>query len=97
MSQDAPNTDPILASTRLEHGGKIFFLDHKTNARGHYVKLVEAVQGRRDTTLLPIEVVVAIARFLAESARRAGVFPDSPSPTNQTQPNPGAAPAVCPR
>jgi hypothetical protein len=74
LSQDAPNADTVHGTARYEHGGKQFFLDHKSNGRGHYVKLVESVRGRRDTTILPIEVAISIARFLAESARRAGVW-----------------------
>lgn len=36
---------------------KIFFLDLKENDRGRFVKITEDVRGRRDTIMLPIEVL----------------------------------------
>lgn len=67
------NGDAVHAIGKIEHAGKTFYLDHKSNARGHYVKLAESVQGSRTTLLLPIETCVAVARFLAHAAKRAGI------------------------
>ncbi|HRX54538.1 MAG: RNA-binding protein [Verrucomicrobiales bacterium] len=36
---------------------KIFFLDLKENDRGRFVKITEDVRGRRDTIMLPVEVL----------------------------------------
>lgn len=36
---------------------KIFFLDLKENDRGRFVKITEDVRGRRDTIMVPIEVL----------------------------------------
>jgi hypothetical protein len=36
---------------------KIFFLDLKENDRGRFVKITEDVRGRRDTIMLPCEVL----------------------------------------
>lgn len=36
---------------------KIFFLDLKENDRGRFVKITEDVRGRRDTIMLPTEVL----------------------------------------
>lgn len=36
---------------------KIFFLDLKENDRGLFVKITEDVRGRRDTIMVPIEVL----------------------------------------
>lgn len=36
---------------------KIFFLDLKENDRGQFVKITEDVRGRRDTIMVPIEVL----------------------------------------
>ncbi len=36
---------------------KIFFLDLKENDRGRFVKITEDVRGRRDTIMIPAEVL----------------------------------------
>jgi len=36
---------------------KIFFLDLKENDRGRFVKITEDVRGRRDTIMVPTEVL----------------------------------------
>jgi hypothetical protein len=36
---------------------KIFFLDLKENDRGSFVKITEDVRGRRDTIMVPCEVL----------------------------------------
>ncbi|MCB1230231.1 MAG: DNA-binding protein [Verrucomicrobiae bacterium] len=36
---------------------KIFFLDLKENSRGRFVKITEDVRGRRDTIMVPAEVL----------------------------------------
>ncbi len=36
---------------------KTFFLDLKENDRGRFIKITEDVRGRRDTIMVPIEIV----------------------------------------
>jgi len=36
---------------------KTFFLDLKENDRGRFIKITEDVKGRRDTIMVPIEVL----------------------------------------
>jgi PurA ssDNA and RNA-binding protein len=36
---------------------KVFFLDLKENERGRFVKITEDVRGRRDTIMIPAEVL----------------------------------------
>jgi len=36
---------------------KIFFMDLKENDRGRFVKITEDVRGRRDTIMVPAEVL----------------------------------------
>ena len=36
---------------------KTFFLDLKENDRGRFIKITEDVRGRRDTIMVPIEVL----------------------------------------
>ena len=49
----------IIRSTRKKvfADRKIFFLDLKENDRGRFVKITEDVRGRRDTIMLPTEVL----------------------------------------
>jgi len=42
---------------KLESDRKKFFLDLKENDRGQFVKITEDVRGRRDTIMVPIEVL----------------------------------------
>ena len=45
-------TEPI-ASEKVTHERKVFFLDLKENQRGRFLKITEDVGGRRDTIMLP--------------------------------------------
>lgn len=36
---------------------KVFFLDLKENDRGQFVKITEDVRGRRDTIMVPAEIL----------------------------------------
>ncbi len=36
---------------------KTFFLDLKENDRGRFVKITEDVRGRRDTIMVPVEIL----------------------------------------
>ncbi len=58
MMNDSPgermHTAPI-ASEKIVHERKIFFLDLKENQRGRFLKITEDVGGRRDTIMLPAE------------------------------------------
>jgi hypothetical protein len=44
--------EPI-ASEKVAHERKVFFLDLKENQRGRFLKITEDVGGRRDTIMLP--------------------------------------------
>ncbi len=44
---------PPLASEKLAHERKVFFLDLQENQRGRFLKITEDVGGRRDTIRLP--------------------------------------------
>ena len=48
---------PPLHTEKLVTDRKIFFLDLKENDRGRVVKITEDVRGRRDTIMLPIEML----------------------------------------
>ena len=48
---DALHTEKIFTDR------KTFFLDLKENDRGRFVKITEDVRGRRDTILLPAELL----------------------------------------
>jgi len=50
-ANDALHTEKIFADR------KKFFLDLKENDRGRFVKITEDVGGRRDTILLPVELL----------------------------------------
>jgi hypothetical protein len=45
-------TEPI-ASEKVTHERKVFFLDLQENQRGRFLKITEDVGGRRDTIMLP--------------------------------------------
>lgn len=50
--EDRPiHTEKIIADR------KIFFLDLKENDRGQFIKITEDVRGRRDTIMVPIEIL----------------------------------------
>ncbi len=44
-------------SEKIFSDRKIFFLDLKENDRGSFVKITEDVRGRRDTIMVPCEVL----------------------------------------
>ena len=46
------SSEPI-ASEKVTHERKVFFLDLKENQRGRFLKITEDVSGRRDTIMLP--------------------------------------------
>ncbi len=51
-SEDRPiHTEKVITER------KIFFLDLKENERGQFVKITEDVRGRRDTIMVPVEVL----------------------------------------
>ena len=52
---DRPPPQPPIASEKVIHERKIFFLDLKENQRGRFLKITEDVGGRRDTIMLPTE------------------------------------------
>jgi hypothetical protein len=62
-------TAPI-ASEKILWERKIFFIDLKENNRGRFLKITEDVAGRRDTIMLPIDV---LPEFL-ESLKRISEF-----------------------
>ncbi len=47
----------VIHSTKLNHGRKEFFLDLKENDRGLYLKITEQVGNKRDTILVPSELL----------------------------------------
>lgn len=48
---------PPLMTEKIVTERKQFFLDLKENARGRVVKITEDVRGRRDTIMVPLEVL----------------------------------------
>lgn len=48
---------PPLHTEKLVTDRKIFFLDLKENERGRVIKITEDVRGRRDTIMLPVEML----------------------------------------
>ena len=59
-----------IASEKILSDRKIFFIDLKENNRGRFLKITEDVAGRRDTIMLPINV---LPEFL-EALQRIGEF-----------------------
>ncbi len=51
---EIPTHSAPIASEKIVHERKIFFLDLKENPRGRFLKITEDVGGRRDTIMLPI-------------------------------------------
>lgn len=49
--------NPPLLTEKLFHDRKEFFLDLKENSRGRVLKITEKVGGRRDTIMVPMEVM----------------------------------------
>ncbi len=55
-SYQRQNSPPLLTE-KIVTERKQFFLDLKENNRGRVVKITEDVRGRRDTIMVPIEVL----------------------------------------
>jgi hypothetical protein len=49
--------NPPLLTEKIFHDRKEFFLDLKENNRGRVLKITEKVGGRRDTIMVPMEVM----------------------------------------
>ena len=49
--------NPPLLTEKICHDRKEFFLDLKENSRGRVLKITEKVGGRRDTIMVPMEVM----------------------------------------
>ncbi len=64
QDQGQRRSDPPLHSEKLVSDRKIFFLDLKENERGRFIKITEDVRGRRDTIMLPIELLQDFAEAL---------------------------------
>jgi hypothetical protein len=47
----------LLATEKVYHERKIFFLDLKENQRGRLLKITEDVAGRRNTLMIPVEAL----------------------------------------
>lgn len=56
-SSDNRSGHDALMTEKLVADRKIFFLDLKENNRGRFVKITEDVSGRRDTIMVPAEVL----------------------------------------
>lgn len=61
MSEEYENRrrrrDEPLHTEKIVTDRKIFFLDLKENDRGRFVKITEDVRGRRDTIMVPEEIL----------------------------------------
>jgi hypothetical protein len=61
MSEEHENRrgrrDEPLHTEKIVTDRKVFFLDLKENDRGRFVKITEDVRGRRDTIMVPEEVL----------------------------------------
>lgn len=57
--EDRPprQSQPPLMTEKLVSDRKIFFLDLKENNRGRVLKITEDVRGRRDTIMVPAEML----------------------------------------
>jgi hypothetical protein len=47
----------LLATEKVYHERKVFFLDLKENQRGRLLKITEDVAGRRNTLMIPVEAL----------------------------------------
>ncbi len=54
---DKRGDDRPIHTEKIISDRKVFFLDLKENDRGQFVKITEDVRGRRDTIMLPIEIL----------------------------------------
>jgi len=55
--EERRQSDQPIHTEKVFTDRKIFFLDLKENDRGRFVKITEDVRGRRDTIMLPAEVL----------------------------------------
>ena len=55
--EERRSSDQLLHSEKLFSDRKIFFIDLKENDRGRVVKITEDVRGRRDTIMVPVELL----------------------------------------
>jgi len=55
--QERRHSDYPIHTEKIFADRKIFFLDLKENDRGRFVKITEDVRGRRDTIMLPTDVL----------------------------------------
>ena len=51
---------PPLITEKLVTDRKIFFIDLKENNRGRVLKITEDVRGRRDTIMVPVEMLTEL-------------------------------------
>ena len=68
--QYSQNQQP-LHTEKIVSDRKVFFLDLKENDRGQFLKITEDVRGRRDTIIVPVEIldefIEALGRVAEES------------------------------
>jgi hypothetical protein len=57
--------NPPLMTEKIVTDRKIFFLDLKENSRGRVLKITEDVRGRRDTIMVPVEILVEFHEALS--------------------------------
>ena len=55
--EQQPRGAPPLHSEKIVGERKVFFMDLKENDRGRFIKITEDVRGRRDTIVVPMEVM----------------------------------------
>lgn len=68
-------SDQPLHTEKIFADRKIFFLDLKENDRGRFVKITEDVRGRRDTIMVPTEVLddfINALNAIADADEEAG-------------------------
>ena len=59
--QQQPRGAPPLHTEKILGERKTFFLDLKENDRGRFIKITEDVRGRRDTIVVPMEIIEEFA------------------------------------
>jgi hypothetical protein len=62
----------VIKSLKLATERKQFYLDLKENERGLYLKITEDVHGRRDTILVPVEILEDLREALSEIIESCG-------------------------
>lgn len=66
--EERKHSDHPIHTEKVFADRKIFFLDLKENDRGRFVKITEDVRGRRDTIMLPTEVLTEFIEALQQIA-----------------------------